>query len=95
MKLGTVTKLGKRNVAASKKNYDDVMWANCVVNVFFLIYGQSAAIWKPYSGAWSIKLTFSLAITFYLTKTKSRSKNFSHSSHTIVLSKGIIFAKKW
>ena len=42
----------------------------------------------------SVKLTFSLKITFYLTKTEKELKNFQHSSHTIALSKGIIFAKK-
>ena len=50
MKLGTVTKLDKRNVAASKKIYDDVISVICDFNVFFPIYRQSAAIWKPDSG---------------------------------------------
>ena len=34
---------------------------------------------------------FSLIVTFYLTKTENRAKK--HSSHTIALSKGPIFAK--
>ena len=34
MKLGPVTKLDKRNTATSKKIDDDVMSANCDVNVF-------------------------------------------------------------
>ena len=50
MKLGTVIKLDKRNVAASKKIYDDVISVICDFNVFFPIYRQSAAIWKPDSG---------------------------------------------
>ena len=45
--------------------------------------------------AWSIKLTFSLTVTFYLTKTENRTKKWlKNSSHTIVLTKGTIFAKK-
>ena len=39
------------------------------------------------SDAWSIKLIFSLIVTFYLTKTQNRTK-------TIALSKGTVFAKK-
>ena len=50
MKLGPVTKCGKRNMTASKKIDDDFIWANCDVIVFYPIYDQSAAIWKPDSG---------------------------------------------
>ena len=50
MKLGTVTNLDKRNMAASKKFDDDVKWANCNVIVFFPIYGQFVAIRQPDSG---------------------------------------------
>ena len=39
IKLGPVTKLGKRNKATSKKFDDDVMSANCDVIVIFPIYG--------------------------------------------------------
>ena len=53
---------------------------------------------QPYGSripdAWSIKLTFSLTKIFYLTKTENETKSFLHSSHTIILSKGTIFAKK-
>ena len=35
MKLGTVTKLGKRNTTTSKKFDDDIMPRNCDVTVFF------------------------------------------------------------
>ena len=44
--------------------------------------------------AWSVKLTFSLTVTFYITKTENRTKNLYHSSHTIALSNGTIFAQK-
>ena len=47
MKLGHVTKPDKRNSATSQKFDDDVMSANFDVIVFFPIYAQFAAIWKP------------------------------------------------
>ena len=50
MKLGTVTKLGKRNKATSKKFDDDAMSANCDIIVIFSIYGPSRTIRKPDSG---------------------------------------------
>ena len=40
------------------------MSANCDVIVFFLIYDT-----------WSIKLTFSLIVTFYFTEPKNRTKD--------------------
>ena len=50
MKLGPVTKPDKRNTATLKKFEDDVTSVNCDVIVFFPIYGQFGAIWKPDSG---------------------------------------------
>ena len=47
MKLGPAIKLDKKNTATSKKIDDDVMSVNCDVIVFFLTYGQFAAIPKP------------------------------------------------
>ena len=49
MKLGPVTKLGKRN-KTSRKFDDDVMSRNCDAIAIFSIYGQSGAIRKPDSG---------------------------------------------
>ena len=46
MKLGSVTKLEKRNKKTSKKFGDDVMSASCDDIVIFLIYGQFGAIQK-------------------------------------------------
>ena len=87
MKLGTVTKLDKRNIWRHDRQI--------VTSMFFF---QFTANLQPYGSLipnpWSIKLTFSLTITFYLTKTENRTKNSIHSSHTIVLSKGTTFAKK-
>ena len=50
------------------------MSANGNVIVNFPVYGQFGAIHKPDSDALSVKLTFSLKVTFYLTKTKKRTK---------------------
>ena len=46
MKLVPVTKLNKRNTAASERSDNDIVLANCDIIVFFLIYGQFAAIQK-------------------------------------------------
>ena len=40
MKLGSVTKLDKRNKPMSKQFDDEVISANCDVIVIFLIFGQ-------------------------------------------------------
>ena len=50
MKLGSVTKLNKRNKAMSKKIEDDMMSTDFDVIIIFPIYCQSGAIWKPHSG---------------------------------------------
>ena len=49
MKLGPVTKLGKRN-KTSRKFDNDVMSRNCDAIAIFSIYGQFGAIRKPDSG---------------------------------------------
>ena len=46
MKLGPVTKNGKKN-KKRQKNDDDVMSENCDAIAIFLIYGQFGAIRKP------------------------------------------------
>ena len=43
-------------------------------------------------GTWSVKLTFSLIVTFYLKKLKTKQKNPEHSS--VALSKSTTFNKK-
>ena len=50
MKLEAVSTLYKRNKATSRKINDDLILASCGVIVFFPIYGQFGAIWKPDSG---------------------------------------------
>ena len=53
------------------------------------------ASWSQVPEAWSIKLTFSLIVTCYLTKLESKTKkSLTDSSHTIALRKGAIFTKK-
>ena len=74
MKLGPVTKRDKGNMSMSKKIDDDVMSVNCDVIAIFRIYGQSGAIRRRIPDAWSVKLTFSLRVTFYLTKAVNRIK---------------------
>ena len=66
MKLGLVIKLNKRNTITSKKIEDDVISTTCDVIVLFPIYDQLAAI----------KFTFSLIVTFYLTKSENRTKKY-------------------
>ena len=48
MKLGPVTKLGKRNKTTSIDA--DVMSENCDVIVIFRIFGQFGAVRRPDSG---------------------------------------------
>ena len=50
MKLGPMTKLGKRNTAMSKKIDDDDMSASYDVIDIVFFYGQFWAIWMPVSG---------------------------------------------
>ena len=80
----------KINKASSKKFEDDVMLRNCDVIVIFLIYIQYGAFRKPKP---SVKLTFSLKVTFYLTKTENRTRKCLAKLSTIALSKGTIFVK--
>ena len=75
MKLGPVTKFDKRNKTTSKKIVDDVMSENCDVKVIFQIFGQFEQ-----SGGWisdteSAEVTFSVTVTFCLTKTETELKN--------------------
>ena len=70
MKLEPVT----RNKTTTKKLDDDAMLKNCDFIVSFSIYGklEQSGSWIP--DALSIKLIFSLIVTFYLTKTENRTK---------------------
>ena len=90
MKLRSVTKLGKRNIAVSRKK---TMTANCDVIVLF-ICRQFAAKRKPDFGYMVYK--GSLTMTLYLTKNEIRNKiTLTCSFNTVALSKGTIFVKKY
>ena len=83
MKLRTVTKRDKRNKMTLKGFDDDVMSGNCDIIIIFPIYVQFGAIRELDSRCivWK-KLTFSLTVIFYLTKSGNRTKKslteFSH-----------------
>ena len=61
MKLGPVTKLDKRNTATSKK-----LAMTSLSNSRLMTNLAQSGSWIP--NGWSVKLTFSLTVTFYLTK---------------------------
>ena len=50
------------------------MQGNCDVSVMFLPYGLFGAIWMLDSGRIVCKRTFSLKVTFYLTKIENKTK---------------------
>ena len=74
MKLGPVTKLDKRNKTRSKK----LIMTSCrkiVMSLsFFRFMFKLEQCGSRIPDAESAKLTFSLTVTFYLTKTKNRTK---------------------
>ena len=74
MKLGPVTKLDKKNSVTPKK----VTMMSCRQIVTSLSFFRFMVNFQPSESrilnAWSIKLTFSLTITFYLGKPKNRTK---------------------
>ena len=61
MKLGSVTKLDKRNKTTSKKFEDDLMPETFDFVIILSIHGKFGAIRKPDSG-WSLKLISSLTV---------------------------------
>ena len=82
MKLGSVTKLDKRNKTTSKKIDDDIMSENCDVIFIFFIFGQFGAVRRPDSGTKSAKVTFPLIVTFCIRKTENRTiKSITELSH--------------
>ena len=50
MKLGSETKIDKRNKTTSKKFGNDIISENCGAIVIFPIYGQFRAMQNPASG---------------------------------------------
>ena len=75
MKLGPVTKLGKRNKITSKRFDDDVMSKNHDFAAICPIYSQFGAIRKPDLPHMFYKINIlSLIATFYFTKNGNKTK---------------------
>ena len=74
MKLGPATKSDKRNTSTSNKFEDDVRLAICDVNVIFQFMVNLEQSPSRILDTWSVKLTFLLIVTMYLTKTENRTK---------------------
>ena len=89
MKLGPVTKIDKRNTARSKK-FDEFL-QSCDVIVIFPIYGQFVAIRKPDPGRIKKKLTFSIIVVFYVTKTENITKKTCYTAVILLLCIKVLF----
>ena len=76
MKLGPITKFGKRNKTPSKKIDDDVMSETFTSLSFFWFMANLEQSGSRIVDAYSIKLIFSLKVNFYLIKTENRTKIF-------------------
>ena len=74
MKLAPVTKLDKGDKTMAKRFDNDVMSANCNIIVIFPIYSQLEQSGRQIPDVQFVKVTFSLIETFFLTKTKNRTK---------------------
>ena len=74
MKLVPVTKLYKKNTASLKKIDDDVLSAYCDVILIFRFMANLEQSGSRILDTWSVKLTFPLIVTFYLIKTRNRTK---------------------
>ena len=87
MKLGLVTKPNKKNTATSKKKKKAIMMTSCrkIVTSFFLFMANLQPSQSRIPDAWSIKLTFSIIITFYLTITENRTKKVSNTALILLL----------
>ena len=75
MKFRLVNKLYRRNKTTSKEFDDSVMSENCNIIVIFLIcVAYLEQLESRIPDAKTIKLTFSLIVTFYVKKTENRTK---------------------
>ena len=74
MKLGSLTKLDKRNKTTSKKFDFDVMSENCDVIVIFFFWANLEQSVARNPDTESAKVKFSVIATFCLTKTEHRTK---------------------
>ena len=82
IKPGSVTKLDRRNKIISKFFKMTSCWKIITSFSFFQYTANLDQSGSRIPNAWSVKLTSSLAVTFYLTKTENRTKKsrtqFSH-----------------
>ena len=74
MKFLPVTKLYKKNTASLKKIDDDVLSAYGDVILIFRFMANLEQSGSWILDTWSVKLTFPLIVTFYLIKTRNRTK---------------------
>ena len=72
MKLGPVIKLNNKSTVKPKQTDDDVMQANFNPLFSFKTKDNLQPFENLYPDAWSIKLTFSIIVTFRFTKTGNR-----------------------
>ena len=92
MKLGSGTKLDNRNTGTSK-NLKMTSCQQIVTSLSFfrfMAYLEQSRSRIP--DTWSVKLTFSLIVTFHLTKTENRPNKSPTELSYYCLSKGTIFA---
>ena len=95
MKLGPVTKFDKK----STKTLEKLAMTSCRQIMTSLLFSWFMADFEQSASripdAWSVISTFLLITAFFLIKAENRTKkNLQHSSLTIALSEGTIFAKK-
>ena len=76
MKLGPVTKRVERNMTTSKKLTRMSCRKIVMPLLFFRFMANLEQSAKRIRNAWSVKLTFSLVVIFFLTKTEIRTKIF-------------------
>ena len=76
MKIGPITKIDKRNTATSK-NITMTSSRQILTSLsFFQFMANLEQSGSQIPDAWSVKLTFSLTVAFYLLKNESRTKKF-------------------
>ena len=85
MKLGSVTKLDKRNTITSKKFDDDIMSKNCDVIVIFPSYGRFGAIPKPDSGRMICKTFIFVNSNFLFYKNFKQNSKISNRAFILLL----------
>ena len=73
MKLGPVTKLEKKNTAISKKSDDSVI-SEFMTSLSFGFIANLKQFRSRRPDVLSVNLTFSLTVTFCLTKSENRTK---------------------